>query len=215
MSTYATALQNEKSIQHREDQVSITAVHVEQSDAQLIELVLAGDESAFEDLFDRYKRLVAGVAGRYFRQPEQIDEIIQICFAKAFFKFKDFRGAHDFSLASWLGKITANTCLDTLRKQKLTPENLVFELSDDEKDDLLDSQPYDGPNAEDQMVDRDLAEKLLSSLHPDDRSVMQMLYLEGMNVGETAEIMGWSVPKTKVRAWRARHALRSILKKFL
>jgi len=215
MSTYATALRNENSIPHRENHVSTAVVHAERSDARLIELILAGDESAFEKLFDRYKRFVAQVAGRYFRQPEQIDEVIQICFAKAYFEFKNFRGAHDFSLASWLGKITANTCLDMLRNQRLKPENFISELSDTERSDLLTSQPCNDQNAEDGIVNRDLAEKLLSRLQPEDQSVMQMLYLEGMSVAETADIMGWSLSKTKVRAWRARKILRSILRKFL
>jgi len=216
MSTYATALRNENPIQHREDTVSAAVVRGERSDALIIELVLAGDEAAFERLFDKYKRLVAHVAGHYFQRPEQIDEIIQVCFAKAFFELKNFRGAHDLSLASWLGKITANACLDMLRSQRLKPENFLSELSDAEKTDLLTSKPYQQENnAEDGIVNRDLAQKLLSHLKADDRSVMQMLYLEGMSVAETARLMGWSVSKTKVRAWRARCVLRSILRKFL
>ena len=215
MSTYATALRNENPIQHRENYHSTAVMPTERSDALLIELILAGDESAFEKLFDRYKRFVARVAGHYFHRPEQIDEVIQVCFTKAYFEFKNFRGAHDFSLASWLGKITANTCLDVLRNQRLKPENFISELSDSERNDLLASQPYKHHNAEDGIVTRDLAEKLLSRLQPEDRSVMLMLYLEGMSVAETADIMGWSLSKTKVRAWRARNTLRSILKKIL
>lgn len=215
MSIYATALRNENSIQHCEEPVSAAVMHAEQSDAMLIELVLAGDQSAFETLFDRYKRLVARVAGHYFHRPEQVDEIIQVSFAKCYFELKNFRGAYDLSLASWLGKITANTCLDTLRNQKLKPENFISELTDAEKGDLLSSQPYEQQNAEDGIVNRDLAQKLLSRLKPEDRSIMQMIYLEGMSLTETASLMGWSLSKTKVRAWRARLALRSILRKFL
>jgi RNA polymerase sigma-70 factor (ECF subfamily) len=215
MSTYATALRNENPIPRREDHVSTQVVLTERSDALLIELVLAGDEFAFEKLFNRHKRFVAQVAGRYFRRPEQIDEVIQVCFAKAYFEFKNFRGVHDSSLLSWLGKITANTCLDILRNQKLKPENFISELSDPERNDLLGSQPYGGASAEDLIVNRDLAEKLLSCLQPEDRAVMQMLYLEGMSVAETADIMGWSLSKTKVRAWRTRIALRSVLRRLL
>jgi len=38
--------------------------HVARSDKQLADLVLAGDETAFEELFDRHKRLVAAIAAR-------------------------------------------------------------------------------------------------------------------------------------------------------
>lgn len=96
-------------------------------------LVLAGDESAFEEIFEKHKRIVAIVAARYFRQPPQIEEIIQIAFAKAYFELKNFRGKNDFSLASWLAKITANACLDAIKKSKRKPENLLSEFSEDEK----------------------------------------------------------------------------------
>ncbi len=99
------------------------------SDKQLVELVLSGSETAFEQIFDRYKRLTASIAGRYFRRPDQIEEIMQISFAKAYFDLKSFRGANDFSLAKWLGRITTNACLDALRNQKAkTRGSSVFSI---------------------------------------------------------------------------------------
>ena len=182
---------------------------------QVVGLILAGEEFAFEILFERYKRLVAGVAGRYFQRPEQVDEVVQVSFTKAYFQLSAFRGSHDLSLVSWLGKITTNTCLDLLRNQKRKPENMTCELSDAERRDLQNTtRPNDG-NAERSLISRDLAEKLLANLAPEDRSVMQMLYADQMSVDEAAEILGWSKSKTKMRAWRARNALRSILKRFL
>ena len=78
MSSYQTALQNENLITRADDEIGDSAVRVARSDQQLVELVLSGDGSAFEQIFDRHKRMVAVVAGRYFRNPEQIEEIIQI-----------------------------------------------------------------------------------------------------------------------------------------
>jgi RNA polymerase sigma-70 factor (ECF subfamily) len=187
----------------------------EKSDSQLVELVLSGEETAFENLFDRYKRLVAAIAGRYFQRPEQIEEIIQISFAKVYFELKAFRGDHNFSFASWIGKITTNACLDTLRTQKRKPENLWCELSDAETEILFADAANDEKTAENFAVERDLAEKLLSRLSAEDRAVLQMLDAEEMSVSEVAEITGWSNAKIKVRAFRARHALRKILRKFL
>lgn len=78
----------------------------EKPDAQLVELVLSGDETAFADIFDRYKRLVAMIAGRYFQRPEQIEEIIRISFAKVYFELKNFRGHRDnFLLTGWIAKL--------------------------------------------------------------------------------------------------------------
>lgn len=187
----------------------------ETTDFQLIELILNGEETAFENLFDRYKRLVASIAGRYFQRPEQIEEIIQISFAKVFFELKNFRGNHDFSFVGWIGKITTNACLDALRSQKRKPENLWCEFSEAETDVLLADSAYNEKTAENSMVERDLAEKLLSQLTSEDRAILQMLDAEEMSVREVAEMTGWSNAKIKIRAFRARNALRKILRKFL
>ena len=62
---------------------------------------------------------------------------------------------------------------------------------------------------------RDLAAKLLARLEPDDRLVLTMLNIADLSVAETAELTGWSVSKVKMRALRARTALRRVLHRFL
>jgi RNA polymerase sigma-70 factor (ECF subfamily) len=188
--------------------------HVARSDKQLAELVLAGDETAFEELFDRHKRLVAAIAARYFRRPELVEEMIQISFSKVYFELPNFRGAHELSLAGWLSRITRNACIDALRSSKRRPEDLSCELSDDERSDLLAFASND-LTAEQRHIDRDLANKLLSKLSEEDRTLLQMLHVEGLSVNEAAEALGWPSPKTKLRAWRARNLLRKNLKRLM
>ena len=188
--------------------------HVARSDKQLAELVLTGDETAFEELFDRHKRLVASIASRYFRRPEQVDEIIQISFSKVYFELRNFRGAHELSLAGWLSRITRNACIDTLRNQKRRPEDLSCDLADSERSELLAFTSQDS-TAEQKHIDRDLANKLLSKLSLEDRVLLQMIYVEGLNIAEAAENLGWGTAKTKLRAWRARNALRKHLTRLM
>jgi RNA polymerase sigma-70 factor, ECF subfamily len=212
---YTPAWPDEILMTRADDQSAAPATAAEKSDARLVELTLAGDEAAFENLFDRYKRLVGSVAGRYFRQPEQIEEIIQISFTKIYFELDNFRGRHDFSFPSWLGRIATNVCLDLLRKQKRRPENLECDLNEAETAVLFTDSPAGEKNTEKNLVARDLAEKLLARLTAEDRALLQMLDGEEMSVGEIAEMTGWSKSKIKVRAFRARRALRKILGKLL
>jgi RNA polymerase sigma-70 factor (ECF subfamily) len=188
--------------------------HVARSDKQLAELVLTGDESAFEELFDRHKRLVASIAARYFRRPEQVEEIIQISFSKVYFELRNFRGAHELSLAGWLSRITKNACIDALRSHKRRPEDLSCDLNDDERSEILAFTSTEA-TAEQKHIDRDLADKLLAKLSPEDRVLLQMLYVEGLSIAEAADNLGWAGPKTKLRAWRARNALRKYLKRLM
>ncbi len=212
MSSYPTALQKDKVIHRGEDEALDAVFTVTRTDAQLVGLILAGDETAFESLFDRHKRLVGSIAARYFRQPEQIEEIIQIAFAKAYIELARFRGTFDMSFVSWLARITSNACLDVLRNQKRRPEDLIDDL---ELSETLIGETAQHRSSEDCLSDRDLADKLLSHLPADDRALLQMLYAEDMSVAEAAQQMGWSVSKIKVRAWRAKHGLRRILKRYL
>jgi RNA polymerase sigma-70 factor (ECF subfamily) len=212
---YPATWQNEILSAHNENENASVVICVEKTDKQLTDLTLAGDESAFEQIFDRYKRLVAAIACRYFQRPEQIEEIIQISFTKVYFELKNFHGEHDYSLASWIKRIATNACLDALRNQKRKPENLICELSTEDAEFLFADESQDNKTAESLFIERDLAEKLLSNLTVEDRALLQMLYDEEMTVVEVGEATGWSSSKIKVRAYRARNALRKILKRFV
>lgn len=211
MNIYPTALQNETLIHCGEDAV-VNGVSSERTDAQLVDLVLSGDESAFESLFDRHKRFVGSVAARYFRRPEEIEEILQISFAKAYGQLSAFRGRHDLSFVSWLARITVNSCLDILRNQKRRPEEVIADLNENG---LSIRAAVIHRSSEECVIDRDLADKLLSHLRPHDRALLQMLYADDMSIADAANQLGWSISKTKVRAWRAKHTLRRILKRYM
>ncbi len=210
--SYSTIWQNQGISSHIEDESAKPRSIADATDQQLVELILAGEKKAFEQLFERYKRLVASVAVYYFQRPEQVEEIIQITFAKVYFELKNFNGKYDYSLAGWLKRITANVCIDTLRKNKRKPENLSCEFAETENESLFTDSKK---TIEEILSEKDLANKLLSHVSPEDQAVLRMFYGEGMNVSEISEITGWSKSKIKTRTCRARKALRKIIKKYL
>jgi RNA polymerase sigma-70 factor (ECF subfamily) len=186
-------------------------------DAQLVGRAAAGDEAAFEELFNRHRRRVALIAGRFFRRREQIEEIIQESFTKAYLALADFSNERETSFASWLARISFNTCYDELRRQKRRPEGSMSEVSEEESEWLKGQLRAEGAgdDVESAAVARDLAHKLLARLSPEDRLLLVMLDVEGMSVSEIAELNRWSVSKVKVRAHRARASLRKVLGRFL
>jgi RNA polymerase sigma-70 factor (ECF subfamily) len=188
-----------------------------QADAGLVARARAGDEDAFEELFKRHRRRVALIAGRFFRNRQQIEEVVQESFTKAFFALGEFSNRQDASFAAWLARISFNACYDELRRQKRRPESALSEVTDEEAARLREHLGAERPSgdAESAAVSRDLALKLLSRLSPEDRLVLVMLDVEGLTVAEIAGLMGWSASKVKVRAHRARAHLRRVLKRFL
>jgi len=193
-----------------------TSTHsaVEPSDAELVTLAANADEAAFEQLFLRHRRRVALIAGRFFRRREQIEEIIQESFAKAYFALADFSNQQEASFAAWLARIAFNACYDELRRQKRRPESVMSEVSEEESNWLREQLRAEG-DIESAAVARDLATKLLSRLSAEDRLLLVMLDVEGLSIAEIADLTKWSISKVKVRAHRARASLRRVLERFL
>ena len=187
----------------------------ESTDDVLVAAANTGDEAAFEQLFERHRRQVARIASRFFAQREQIEEIIQDSFTKAYFALNTYHGTHAASFKAWLAQIAVNCCYDHLRRARRRPEQGFDEVEDGGAQEFsawLRSHPAD---VETRLVSRDLASKLLSRLSAEDRMVLTLLDVEGFSVAEIAEVTNWSISKVKVRAHRARAHLRRVLQRYL
>jgi RNA polymerase sigma-70 factor, ECF subfamily len=210
---------NSDSLSLRESSVQESAAQsiAEPSDPELVARVRQGDEQAFEQLFNRHRRRVALIASRFFRQREQIEEVLQESFMKAYFALADFSNAQEASFAAWLARIAFNSCYDELRRIKRRPESSLSNISEEESAWIKEQLRAEGAGADvlAASVARDLAGKLLARLSPEDRLLLVMLDVEGLSVSEIAAIKNWSNSKVKVRAHRARTTLRRLLSKFL
>jgi RNA polymerase sigma-70 factor (ECF subfamily) len=186
-------------------------------DVELVSRAVASDADAFEELFNRHRRRVSLIAGRFFRQREQIEEIVQESFMKAYFALPDFANGQENSFASWIARIAFNACYDELRRLKRRPESAAGDISEEEAAWLQAQLRAEGAGAdvEAAAIARDLADKLLARLSPEDRLLLVMLEVEGMSVAEISESNSWSISKVKVRAHRARAALRRVLERFV
>lgn len=185
------------------------------SDETLVKGVLNGDDSAFEQLFLRHRKRIVQIVGRFFTHPERIEDLVQEVFTKLFFVLSDYSARSDSSFAAWISRIAINVCYDQLRSARRRPEH-ALEISSDETE-LIHQRIYD-PNptrtVESTVISRDLVHKLLARLDPEDQLVLTLLDVEELSVAEIAEATGWTASKVKVRAHRARHALRRVLNEF-
>ncbi len=186
------------------------------NDNELAALAAAGDEDAFRQLYERHRQAVARLAYRFFSRREQVEDIMQEAFSKAYFALHSFRGNHERSFISWLSQITTRVCYDALRRPQHNAEQTFSDLTDDE-DDFLQRRIAalsDGRTVEDDLLSKDLAGKLLAKLAPDDRLVLTLLHGEENSSADIAGLTGWSEGKVRVRALRARRSLQKILHKF-
>lgn len=182
---------------------------MERTDAELIATVRAGDSANFELLIQRHSPRVFATARRYARREDEVEDIVQEVWLKAFQKLSSFRG--DAPFEHWLMRLAVRTCYDFLRNHRRNRESAFTELSEPEED-WLDRFRRD-PDEADEQADaaRQLIGRLLEMLSPPARLVITLLEIEERSVKEIAQLTGWSVPLVKVRAFRARAEMRKCL----
>lgn len=193
----------------------LSAAPSEIADDELVRLALAGDETAFACLFERYRRLVVHLVSRFFNRREEIEDLSQQSFTKIYFSLKDFRGGHDKSFSSWLARLTINSCYDELRRQRLRSENLFSDFSAQEREHFEQITAGNSKDTEKSLVAKDLAEKVLSHLDARERLALTLLHGEEFSVAEVAKIVGWSESNVKTRLFRCRNNLRNIFSHLL
>jgi RNA polymerase sigma-70 factor (ECF subfamily) len=186
-------------------------------DDALVRDACAGDDSAFEQIFERHKKRIARVAGNFFNRREKIEDVVQEAFTKIFLALNDYSPQEGASFTAWISRIAINCCYDELRRTSRRPEDKTNSSADDETEWLNNSVLFsdDGRDVEAKVISRDLANKLLARLKPDDRLILTLMAVDEMSIVEIAKITDWSVAKVKVRAHRARASLRRILSEFI
>ena len=184
---------------------------VERTDGELIAAVLDGDAASFEPLVAKYQPRVFATARRYARREDEVEDIVQETFLKAFQKLGTYRG--DAPFEHWLMRLAVRTCYDFLRSHRRNREIPVSDMSD-QGTDWLERFAADPSDAnEHAQAARELVHRVLAQLSPAARLIITLLEIEDRSVKEVAELTGWSVPVVKVRAFRARAEMRKWLKR--
>ena len=131
---------------------------------------------------------------------------------KVFAGIDGFRGIQPFP--NWVARIALNTCYDHLRKQKARPEVRFSDLSDSDAEfvDAVMARSTRSEVAHPDCDGRGVVDKLLATLKPQERMVLQLMDLEKKSLRDVCALTGWGVSKVKVTAMRARRKLNANLK---
>lgn len=171
----------------------------------LIRRSLAGDDRAFETLVRNHKGRVLGTASRFARTANDLDEIAQEVFIQLFRSLAKFDRRCSFE--TWVTRIAIRRCYDYLRS--LHRRRWFFSF------DALQESGFD-PVCEESQTPDPRVESLhlaMRKLKPDQQMILTLLELEGYSLSEISSLTKWSEANVKVRAFRARNALRERLSK--
>lgn len=166
----------------------------------------AGDQAAFEAIFQRYERQIYGFVFRMMGNADDAYDLTQDCFVKAYRSLDKTNG--DLNISAWLHRIASNSCLDVLRRRKrirwLPWEN-------DKHENLLQRRSSDDPEltvvaAE---VQQDV-QTILNKMTPRNRLALLLREFEGLSTEEIGEVMGLSRSAVKSVLFRARQEFRKL-----
>jgi RNA polymerase sigma-70 factor (ECF subfamily) len=173
-------------------------------DRELVRRAQANDKEAYEELIRRHQQRVFAVAGGILRRHEDIEDVSQQVFIKAYFSLKRFDGRAAFS--TWLYRITLNECWDLLRKKKVRPLLYESDLSEEQAKQVAGAESPDGagPDIRQRLETQQQVERLLDGMDERDKLMLMLKEVEGFSIEEIAEVLGLNANTVKVRLFRAR-----------
>jgi RNA polymerase sigma-70 factor (ECF subfamily) len=187
----------------------IDEIDNELDDLAWVARVREGDEAAARILVDRlYPTIIKTVRYRLPRRTSE-EDLVQAIYAKIFAHLDQFSGT--VPLEHWVSRIAVNTCLNHLKHERVRPELRMSDLREEEEAIVLHLLCTTDHLGQDQTVAaREVLEKMLARLRPDERLVITLLHLEERTVKEISRLTGWSVTLVKVKAFRSRQKMRKL-----
>ena len=178
----------------------------------LIARARAGDDEAFRQLIDPYRRELLVHCYRFLGSVQDAEDVLQETFLKAYEHLSGFQGNSKFY--TWIVRIAVNEALMKLRKRKgdrfVSLDEPIETGEEEVKREIAvwDDNPEQRYSQEEW---RRILDEAVETLKPDFRTVFMLRDIEELSTEETAETLGISVPAVKSRLLRARLALRETL----
>ena len=179
------------------------------NDQILINQIIAGDSNVFAVLVDRYKDLVFTLCLRMLKNREEAEEVAQDTFVKVYRSLDEFKGDSKFS--TWIYKVAYHSCLDRLKRNKKEYLNVAI-------DEFTEHQVKTIDNALESLIEEERKQAIqdcLQLLPAEDGFLLTLYYFEEQSLEEISKIVNLTPNNVKVKLFRSRKKLASILKEKL
>ncbi len=179
----------------------------EEDDAQLVARVQKGDKRGFDLLVLKYRHRIHSLASRFVRDPDEVQDVVQEAFIKAYRAIGSFRGESAFY--TWLYRIAINTAKNYLVSRSRRPPGADVDVDDAEHfEGAWALRDIDDP--ESQLMTgqlRTAIEEAFRRLPDDLRTALSLREFDGLSYEEIAEVMQCPVGTVRSRIFRAREAV--------
>lgn len=178
-----------------------------ETDKQLVERVQRGDKKAYDLLVLKYQHKIVGLVSRYLRDQDEVLDVTQEVFIKAYRALPRFRG--DSAFYTWLYRIAINTAKNHLVSKSRRPPDTDIDI--DESDFYESTGALSQiENPENSLATAQLKEvvyQAIEDLAEDLKSAITLREFEGLSYEEIAEVMDCPVGTVRSRIFRAREAI--------
>lgn len=178
-----------------------------ETDRELVSRVKQGDRTAFDLLFGRYQHKICSLVARHVRNPEEVEDVAQEAFIKAFRALPKFRGESAFY--TWLYRIAINTAHNHQMAKSRRPPGTDIDVEDaqfmDGADRLIENESPEAAASRDELADA--IDQAIAALPDDLRSALALREFEGLSYERIAAIMECPVGTVRSRIFRAREAV--------
>ncbi|MDH5189833.1 MAG: RNA polymerase sigma factor RpoE [Gammaproteobacteria bacterium] len=185
------------------------------TDKELVERAQSGDKRAFDLLVLKYQHKIVNLVSRYLRDSNDVQDVAQEAFIKAYRALPRFRG--DSAFYTWIYRIAINTAKNYLVSMGRRPPASDIDAMDAEQ--YEDSMNIRENATPERLLLKDEIEKVVFSAMddlPDDlRTAITLRELEGLSYEEIAEAMECPVGTVRSRIFRARDAINSKIEPLL
>ncbi|RZO22945.1 MAG: RNA polymerase sigma factor RpoE [SAR92 clade bacterium] len=193
----------------------MTEIKGEATDQQLVVRVQEGDKRAFDLLVLKYQHKVHAIVGRFVRDTDEVADVVQEAFIKAYRALPKFRGESQFY--TWLYRIAVNTAKNYLVSRSRRPPGSDVDIDDAE---YYSGSEYlkDLGTPENQLFRDELESVIVNSIAelPEDlRTAVTLREYEGLSYEEIAEIMECPVGTVRSRIFRARESIDAVVGKLI
>jgi len=185
------------------------------SDQQLVERVLQGDNRAFTLLVVRYQHKVLGLIGRFVQDAHEAEDVAQEAFLKAYRALPSFRG--DSAFYTWLYRIAVNTAKNHLVSRSRRPPADDVSVDDAQRSEeltVLHELGTPEANLEKEDLQRVL-HQAIEALPEELRTAFSLREFSGMSYDEITQVMDCPVGTVRSRIFRAREAIDKRLREAL
>ncbi|MBI3003806.1 MAG: sigma-70 family RNA polymerase sigma factor [Ignavibacteriales bacterium] len=184
-----------------------------EEDAHLIIRALKGDQSAFKRLRQKYHDAIYNLIYRIVRDKEEVEDLTQEAFIKAFTSLNSFNEEYAFS--TWLYKIATNNSIDYIRRKKLQTFSIDKPIESKDSDYSFEL-PDLSRGADQEMMSlqrKKMIDEAINDLPAKYRQVILLRHVEEKDYQEIAKTLHLPLGTVKAHIFRAREMLYRALRK--